>query len=64
MVTLEKRQKASRMIQSLQNSRDYAAPEMVPYLTAAIEHLLDMVEPEDTDVDCEGQGASGKTEGA
>lgn len=56
MATRKKRQQASRMIQSLQNSRDYAAPEKVPYFTAAIEYLLDIVEPmEEADVDCKSQ---------
>lgn len=44
MDALEECQRVSRMIQSLQNARDYAAPEKVPYFTAAIEYLLDIAE--------------------
>ena len=34
-----------RQIRSLQNSRDYAAPELEPQLTSAIQALLEIIEP-------------------
>ena len=45
MVTEAERSKIIRQIESLQNTRDYAAPELEPQLTRQIEKLLDIIEP-------------------